>query len=42
LVVNPAGYMGESTGREIAYARATGKPVARSLHRPDLPRSARS
>jgi hypothetical protein len=28
LVVNPGGYIGESTSREIAYARSTGKPVA--------------
>ena len=28
LVVNPGGYIGESTSREIAYARATGKSVA--------------
>ncbi|WP_405427614.1 hypothetical protein [Streptomyces erythrochromogenes] len=28
LVVNPGGYIGESTSREIAYAHATGKPVA--------------
>ncbi|MFM9368471.1 hypothetical protein [Streptomyces sp. Da 82-17] len=28
LVVNPGGYIGESTRREIAYAHATGKPVA--------------
>lgn len=28
LVVNPRGYIGESTRREIAYARATGKPVS--------------
>ena len=28
LVVNPGGYIGESTGREIAYAHATGKPVS--------------
>lgn len=28
LVVNPGGYVGESTRREIAYARATGKPVS--------------
>ncbi|MFB7874278.1 hypothetical protein ACFC06_03430 [Nocardia sp. NPDC056064] len=28
LVVNPHGYIGESTRREIAYARATGKPVS--------------
>lgn len=27
LVVNPGGYVGESTRREIAYARAGGKPV---------------
>ena len=28
LVVNPGGYVGESTSREIAHARAAGKPVA--------------
>lgn len=28
LVVDPGGYVGESTTREIAYARATGTPVA--------------
>lgn len=28
LVVNPGGYLGESTTREIAYARATGTPVS--------------
>lgn len=28
LVVDPGGYIGESTSREIAYARATGKPVS--------------
>jgi hypothetical protein len=27
LVVNPGGYVGESTRREIAYARSTGKPI---------------
>jgi hypothetical protein len=27
LVVNPGGYVGESTRREISYARAAGKPV---------------
>ena len=27
LVVNPGGYVGESTSREIAHARATGKPI---------------
>lgn len=28
LIVNPGGYIGESTRREIAYARETGKPVS--------------
>ncbi|WP_150460257.1 hypothetical protein [Nesterenkonia ebinurensis] len=28
LVVNPGGYIGESTGREIAYAKTAGKPVS--------------
>ncbi len=28
LVVNPGGYIGESTRREIAYAHANGKPVS--------------
>jgi hypothetical protein len=28
LVVNPGRYVGESTRREIAYARATGTPVS--------------
>jgi hypothetical protein len=28
LVVNPGGYIGESTSREIAYATATGKPIS--------------
>lgn len=28
LVVNPGGYVGESTRREIAYARAAGMPVS--------------
>ncbi|GAA2128415.1 hypothetical protein [Nocardioides bigeumensis] len=28
LVVNPGGYVGESTNGEIAYARALGKPVS--------------
>ena len=27
LIVNPGRYVGESTRREIAYARAAGKPV---------------
>ncbi|MBQ0986494.1 hypothetical protein KBZ10_18645 [Streptomyces sp. F63] len=28
LVVNPDGYIGESTNREIDYAHATGKPIS--------------
>ncbi|MFF2863052.1 hypothetical protein ACFVSX_24585 [Streptomyces rubiginosohelvolus] len=28
LVVNPGGYIGESTRREIAYAHAAGQPVS--------------
>ena len=28
LVVNPGGYIGESTSREIAYARAASKPIS--------------
>lgn len=28
LIVNPGGYIGESTSKEIDYARAAGKPVA--------------
>ncbi|MDX8149063.1 hypothetical protein SK854_43570 [Lentzea sp. BCCO 10_0061] len=28
LVVNPGGYVGESTSREIGHARATGKPIS--------------
>ncbi|MFJ4410208.1 hypothetical protein [Streptomyces sp. NPDC088910] len=28
LIVNPGGYVGESTTREIAYAQATGKPIS--------------
>lgn len=27
LVVNPGGYVGDSTRREIAYAQAAGKPI---------------
>jgi hypothetical protein len=27
LVVNPGGYIGESTRREIHYAQAAGKPI---------------
>ena len=33
VVVNPGGYVGESTSREIGYARAAGKPV--SFTQPD-------
>ncbi|GGU47380.1 hypothetical protein GCM10010289_79960 [Streptomyces violascens] len=28
LVVNPGGYIGESTSREVDYAHAAGKPVS--------------
>ena len=28
LFVNPGGYIGESTSREIAYAHAAGKPIS--------------
>lgn len=28
LIVNPGGYIGESTRREIAYAEEAGKPIA--------------
>ncbi|MEV0890556.1 hypothetical protein [Promicromonospora sp. MEB111] len=34
LVVNPGGYVGESTRREIRYAHQTGKPVEYT-HAPD-------
>lgn len=27
LIVNPGGYVGESTRREIAYAQGAGKPI---------------
>jgi hypothetical protein len=27
LIVNPGGYVGESTRREVAYAQAAGKPI---------------
>ncbi|MFJ3198539.1 hypothetical protein ACIPJQ_38610 [Streptomyces griseoviridis] len=33
LVVNPGGYIGDSTRREIAYARTLGKPI-RYTHPP--------
>ena len=29
FVVDPGGYIGESTTREIGYARSTGKPIFR-------------
>ncbi len=32
LVMNPGGYTGDSTRAEIAYARATGKPVSFTDH----------
>lgn len=28
MIVNPGGYLGESTRREIAYAEAAGKPIS--------------
>jgi hypothetical protein len=28
LVVNPGGYIGDSTSSEVEYARASGKPVS--------------
>jgi hypothetical protein len=34
LVVNPGGYIGESTRREIEYAERTGKPVAYTHNTP--------
>jgi len=41
MVVNPGGYYGESTRREIAYARARGKPVLFTDGEPDAARAAR-
>ncbi|WP_454339989.1 hypothetical protein [Streptomyces ambofaciens] len=35
LVVNPGGYIGESTRNEIAYARSLGKPIRYSHPVPD-------
>lgn len=35
LVVNPGGYIGESTRREIDYAHATGKPISFTDPAPD-------
>ena len=32
LVVNPDGYVGESTSKEIAYAHAIGKPISYTHH----------
>ena len=37
-IVDPGGYVGESTRREISYARSLGKPV-RYLSRERLPRT---
>jgi hypothetical protein len=34
-IVNPGGYIGEATRREIAYANAVGKPVT-YLHEPAM------
>lgn len=28
VIINPGGYVGESTRKEIAYAEAAGKPIA--------------
>lgn len=28
LIVNPGGYVGESTRREVAYAQSAGKPIS--------------
>ena len=28
LIVNPGGYLGEPTRRELAYAQAAGKPIS--------------
>ena len=35
LVVDPGGYVGESTAREIAYAESLGKPVSYLSRSPD-------
>ncbi|MFG2351880.1 hypothetical protein [Streptomyces phaeochromogenes] len=35
LVVNPGGYVGASTSREIAYARSVGKPIRYTHPAPD-------
>ena len=35
LVVNPGGYIGDSTRREIDYANRTGKPVAYTCNTTD-------
>jgi hypothetical protein len=37
LVVNPGGYVGDSTGEEIAYARQLGKPVRYTHPMPEAP-----
>jgi hypothetical protein len=42
LIVNPGGYIGESTSSEITYARATGKPISfTDSERPQTLRGAR-
>lgn len=38
LVVNPGGYIGDSTRREINYALSHGKPV-RYTHSPNEPQT---
>ncbi|MFF3208370.1 hypothetical protein [Streptomyces sp. NPDC002962] len=35
LIVNPGGYIGDSTRREIAYARSLGKPLRYTHPTPD-------
>ncbi|MFJ4633564.1 hypothetical protein [Streptomyces sp. NPDC088847] len=37
LIVNPGGYIGDSTRREIAYARSLGKPIRYTHPTPDHP-----
>ncbi|KFO67836.1 hypothetical protein ER57_07845 [Smithella sp. SCADC] len=41
LVVNPGGYIGDSTRREIDYAHRTGKPVAYTYSATDRPMTGR-
>ncbi|MEU9438193.1 hypothetical protein [Streptomyces sp. NPDC048252] len=35
LIVNPGGYIGDSTRREIAYARSLGRPIRYTHPTPD-------